>query len=72
MATVPYKTYLTEQEMPRQWYNVKADMPEQHAPLLNPGTLKPVSAEDLYPVFARKCECQRISLPDDSELVYHQ
>lgn len=54
MATVPYKTYLTEQEMPRQWYNVKADMPEQHAPLLNPGTLKPVSAAELYPVFARK------------------
>ena len=54
MATVPYKTYLTEQEMPRQWYNMRADMPQQHDPFLNPGTLQPITAEDLYPVFAKK------------------
>ena len=54
MANVPYKTYLTEQEMPHQWYNMRADMKEQHDPYLNPGTLKPMKAEELYPVFAKK------------------
>jgi tryptophan synthase beta chain len=35
---IPHKIYLTEDEMPKQWYNVKADMKEQHDPFLNPGT----------------------------------
>lgn len=52
--TVPYKTYLTEEEMPKSWYNLRADMPEQHDPFLNPGTLEPILASDLYPVFAKK------------------
>lgn len=54
MANVPYKTYLTEQEMPKQWYNLRADMKAQHDPFLNPGTLAPMKAEELYPVFAKK------------------
>ena len=33
---IPYKIYLSEDEMPRQWYNVRADMPEKHPPMLNP------------------------------------
>ena len=57
MANIPYKTYLTEQETPKQWYNLRADMKEQHDPLLNPGTLEPLTAEDLYPVFCEKL-CQ--------------
>ena len=45
------KTYLNEDELPKAWYNVRADMKKKPAPLLNPGTGKPVSFEDLQPVF---------------------
>lgn len=48
---IPYKIYLEESEMPKQWYNVRADMKNKPAPLLNPGTLEPMSYEDLRPVF---------------------
>ena len=48
---IPYKIYLEEQEMPRAWYNVRADMKNKPAPLLNPGTLKPMTAEELGAVF---------------------
>lgn len=49
--TIPYKIYLEESEMPKQWYNVRADMTNKPAPLLNPGTLQPMGYEDLRPVF---------------------
>lgn len=49
--TIPYKIYLEEDEMPKQWYNVRADMKNKPAPLLNPATQKPMSFEDLQPVF---------------------
>ncbi len=49
--TIPYKIYLEESEMPKQWYNVRADMINKPAPLLNPGTLQPMTYEDLRPVF---------------------
>ncbi|UWP60554.1 TrpB-like pyridoxal phosphate-dependent enzyme [Ruminococcus gauvreauii] len=48
---IPYKIYLEENEMPTQWYNVRADMKNKPAPLLNPGTLKPMTFEELRPVF---------------------
>lgn len=48
---IPYKTYLEESEMPKQWYNVRGDMKNKPAPLLNPETLKPMTLEDLRPVF---------------------
>ena len=48
---IPYKTYLEESELPRQWYNVRADMKNKPAPLLNPATLKPMTAEELSAVF---------------------
>ncbi|MDD4844630.1 MAG: TrpB-like pyridoxal phosphate-dependent enzyme [Anaerotignum sp.] len=48
---IPYKIYLDEQEIPKQWYNVRADMKKKPAPLLNPGTLEPMTAQDLAPVF---------------------
>lgn len=48
---VPTKIYLQENEIPRQWYNVRADMKEKHAPFLNPATRKPATFEDLQPVF---------------------
>lgn len=54
MTKIPYKTYLTEDEIPNYWYNMRADMKEQPAPYLNPGTLQTISAEDLYPIFCKK------------------
>ena len=48
---IPYKIYLEESEMPKAWYNVRADMKNKPAPLLNPGTGKPMTAEELGGVF---------------------
>ena len=48
---IPYKIYLEESEMPSSWYNLRADMINKPAPLLNPGTLEPMKAEELAPVF---------------------
>jgi len=48
---IPYKIYLEESEMPTAWYNLRADMEKKPAPLLNPETLKPMTAEELSPVF---------------------
>lgn len=50
-TTIPYKIYLEESEMPRQWYNVRADMKNKPAPLLNPATMQPCKPEELEPVF---------------------
>ena len=51
MKNIPYKIYLDEHEMPKQWYNVRADMKNKPAPILNPATMKPVTKDDLRPVF---------------------
>lgn len=48
---IPYKIYLEESEMPKQWYNVRADMKNKPAPLLSPVTQEPISAEELGKVF---------------------
>ena len=48
---IPYKIYLEESEMPQYWYNVRADMKNKPAPLLNPGTHQPMTAEELSGVF---------------------
>ena len=50
-ANIPYKFYLEESELPTAWYNVRADMKNKPAPLLNPGTLKPMTAKELDGVF---------------------
>ena len=50
-AKIPYKIYLEENEMPKQWYNVRSDMKNKPAPLLNPGTHEPMKFEELQPVF---------------------
>jgi len=57
---VPYKIYLEENEMPREWYNVRADMKNKPAPLLNPGTLKPMTAEELGVVFCEELVKQEL------------
>ena len=60
MKEMPYKTYLGEDELPSAWYNVRADMAEKPAPMLNPKTLKPVTAEELEKVFCRECVRQEL------------
>ncbi|MGB4657877.1 MAG: TrpB-like pyridoxal phosphate-dependent enzyme [Mobilitalea sp.] len=57
---VPHRLYLSEDQMPKQWYNLRADMKEQHDPLLNPGTLQPAKLEELYPVFCTELAKQEL------------
>lgn len=57
---IPYKIYLEEQEMPRQWYNVRADMKKKPAPILNPGTLQPVTLEELSHIFCEELAKQEL------------
>ncbi|MBQ7460432.1 MAG: TrpB-like pyridoxal phosphate-dependent enzyme [Oscillospiraceae bacterium] len=58
--TIPYKIYLEESEMPRYWYNVRADMKNKPAPLINPATHEPMSAADLAPVFCDELIAQEL------------
>ncbi len=51
---IPYKIYLTEDEMPKAWYNLRADMKNKPAPLLNPETMKPITADELSGVFCEE------------------
>ncbi len=62
MATqkIPHRLYLTEDQMPTQWYNLRADMKEKPDPLLNPGTGAPLAEEDLYPIFCKELAHQEI------------
>ncbi|MBQ6370074.1 MAG: TrpB-like pyridoxal phosphate-dependent enzyme [Firmicutes bacterium] len=64
---IPYKIYLTEDEMPKQYYNVRADMENKPAPLLNPGTGQPMTAEELEAVFCK--ELVRQELDNDTRLI---
>ena len=57
---LPYKLMLSESELPSQWYNLRADMKNKPAPLLNPGTLKPVTFEELSHVFCDECVKQEL------------
>lgn len=58
--TIPYKTYLDENEMPTAWYNLRADMINKPAPLINPGTKEPLKAEELTPVFCEELVQQEL------------
>lgn len=60
MKEIPYKIYLEENEMPQQWYNVRADMKNKPAPLLNPATLQPVTAEELSNIFCKELVKQEL------------
>ncbi len=59
-SKIPYKIYLEENEIPKQWYNVRADMKNKPAPLLNPGTLEPMTAEELSGVFCEELVKQEL------------
>lgn len=53
LTTIPHRIYLSESQIPKQWYNIRADMKELPDPMINPGTGQPATAEDLYPVFSK-------------------
>ncbi len=57
---IPYKIYLEEKEMPTAWYNMRADMKNKPAPLLNPGTMQPMSAQELSGVFCEELVRQEL------------
>ena len=57
---IPYKIYLDENEMPKQWYNLRADMKNKPAPLLNPATLQPITVEELSEVFCTELARQEL------------
>jgi tryptophan synthase beta chain len=62
---IPYKIYLNENEMPKAWLNIRADMKTDHRPLLNPGTLQPMTVEELEPVFSTECCKQELNNTDE-------
>ena len=64
---IPYKIYLEESEMPKAWYNLRADMKTKPAPLLNAETLKPMSLEELSNVFCT--ELAKQELDDDTAYI---
>lgn len=61
---IPYKIYLSEDEIPKQWYNLNAAMKRKHDPFLNPATLEPCTADDLRPVFCDDCVEQELNRTD--------
>ena len=58
---IPYKIYLTEDEMPESWFDIRPDMKNPPAPMLNPATLKPVTLDDLRPVFCDELAKQELN-----------
>ena len=68
MEKIPYKIYLSENELPRAWYNLRADMKNKPAPMLNPGTHQPMKAEELAPVFCDELIAQEL----DNETQYFE
>lgn len=60
MPKIPHRLYLTEDQMPKQWYNLRADMKEQPDPMLNPQTNKPVTEEELYTIFCKELARQEL------------
>ena len=57
---IPYKIYLDESEIPQSWYNVRADMPVKPAPLLNPATGAPLTAEEMSGIFCEELVAQEL------------
>lgn len=69
--------FLEEGDIPSQWYNIQADMPNKPLPLLNPKTKQPLKAEDLFPIFNEACSRQEldtehawIDIPDEVRDMY--
>ncbi len=64
MSTKQKRFFLTEEEIPTQWYNIQADMPNKPLPPLHPATHQPLTAEDLYPIFAKELCHQELNVTD--------
>ncbi len=64
MSTRQKRYFLSEEEIPTQWYNIQADMPNKPLPPLNPGTHEPLNAQDLYPIFAQELCHQELNQTD--------
>ncbi|MEG2274092.1 MAG: TrpB-like pyridoxal phosphate-dependent enzyme [Clostridia bacterium] len=63
---IPYKIYLNENELPKDWLNIRAVMKPDHSPLLNPTTLNPATIDDLSPVFCTECAKQELNNTDEN------
>ena len=63
-TSTEYKTYLAEDELPKAWLNIRAFMDTDHAPILNPATLEPMSVADLEPVFCTELAKQELNATD--------
>ena len=59
-SNIPYKIYLSENEIPKAWYNLRADMKNKPAPLLNPGTGQPLTAEEMSGIFCEELVAQEL------------
>ena len=64
MSQVPYRVYLSEEESPKQWYNLRADMKEQPDPYLHPATHQPVGPADMLPIFCDDLCAQEMNATD--------
>ncbi len=64
MTKIPHRLYLTEDQMPKQWFNLRAVMKEQPDPMLNPATLQPMTEQDLYPIFCKELAHQEMDAAD--------
>ena len=76
---IPYRHYLTEEQLPRQWYNLRADMKELPDPLRNPATGEALKEEDLYPIFCKELAHQEmdnttryVDIPEGIMEIYKQ
>ena len=72
MADKAKRIFLTEDEMPKQWYNVRADMKIKPAPLIHPGTHEPLTVEQMSPIFCEELckqeldnDTRYIDIPDE-------
>ena len=77
MTKIPHRLYLTEDQMPKQWFNLRSAMPEQPDPLLNPATLQPLAVDDLSPIFCEELARQEldgttayVDIPEPIQEVY--
>ena len=77
MTKIPHRLYLTEEQMPKQWFNLRAAMPQQPDPLLNPATLEPLGTADLAPIFCEELARQEldgatpyVDIPEPVQEVY--
>lgn len=77
MTKIPHRLYLTEDQMPQQWFNLRAAMKDQPDPMLNPRTLQPMTEQDLHPIFCEElahqeldAETEYVDIPEEVQNVY--